>query len=531
MPRMGITAYDLLISCPGDVVQFLDIIRECIDSFNRTIGRVNNAEIVARHWSTDSYPQSGDRAQEVLNKQFVRECDAAVALFWTKFGTPTDKYGSGTEEEIEEMLSAGKQVFTYFLNMPVDPSTIDMEQYERVKSFKKRYEDGNEKRGTYAVVKDENELRKEFTNHLAMHFLPLFVGEKPQLEKKASPILKIKDAKLMDDAQAIIRTSCFAECKLVNEKKENCIIKLRELQTGYLSSRDIKESDCKAGSPFVNNELKKLMENTTLTSTKVSDADIPEKWKETITEFALENNISLDSRFWNVGNLKKKTSLVVPFYSNGTSFDGSEEEKHRYDAIQELYWDIIEYQEYKQFFMRIDQQNLVELVVANDGDTFDEDIDIKLIIKKGNILHQNDIPIPGINVIEEILQMNFLEFVYEIKTSDTIDSYTGYPLQKPNLDYQVPDLFGRTSVQDEYKKHKDQFENELERIFCYQHYVKEECDILTFHIGYLKHNTAIAFPSALVFRNVPDEIEYEISSKFVPNVIKGKIKTVKENID
>ena len=94
----------------------------------------------------------------------------------------------------------------------------------------------------------------------------------------------------------------------------------------------------------------------------------------------------------------------------------------------------------------------------------------------------------------------------------------------------MPDLFGRTSVQDEYKKHKDQFENELERIFCYQHYVKEECDILTFHIGYLKHNTAIAFPSALVFRNVPDEIEYEISSKFVPNVIKGKIKTV-EYID
>lgn len=46
---------------------------------------------------------------------------------------------------------------------------------------------------------------------------------------------------------------------------------------------------------------------------------------------------------------------------------------HRYYAIQELYWVISEYQEYKQFFMRIDQQNLVELVVANDGDTFDEE--------------------------------------------------------------------------------------------------------------------------------------------------------------
>ena len=34
MPRVGITAYDLLISCPGDVNQFTDIIRECVGNFN-----------------------------------------------------------------------------------------------------------------------------------------------------------------------------------------------------------------------------------------------------------------------------------------------------------------------------------------------------------------------------------------------------------------------------------------------------------------------------------------------------------------
>ena len=96
MPRVGITAYDLLISCPGDVNGFIDIIRECVDNFNRVYGNINNMEIATKHWSTDSYPQSGDKPQELLNKQFVRECDAAVAIFWTKFGTPTDKYGSGT---------------------------------------------------------------------------------------------------------------------------------------------------------------------------------------------------------------------------------------------------------------------------------------------------------------------------------------------------------------------------------------------------------------------------------------------------
>ena len=101
-----------------------------------------------------------------MNKQFVRECDAAVVIFWTKFGTPTDKYGSGTEEEIEEMLSSNKQVFMYFLDAPINPSNVDMEQYKKVQAFKEKYKD----RGIYFIVKDEHELRQLFTNYLGMHF-------------------------------------------------------------------------------------------------------------------------------------------------------------------------------------------------------------------------------------------------------------------------------------------------------------------------------------------------------------------------
>lgn len=526
MPRMGITAYDLLISCPGDVVQFVDVIRECVDNFNRTIGKVNNAEIVARHWSTDSYPQSGDRAQELLNKQFVRDCDAAVALFWTKFGTPTDKYGSGTEEEIEEMLSAGKQVFMYFLNMPVDPSTIDIKQYEKVKDFKKKYEDGNERRGIYAVVKDENELRKEFTNHLAMHFLPLFVGEKVQFEKKVVPILKVKDATLMSDDQAVVRNSNFSDCKLVNEKKKEIITEISLLQTDYLPFRDKKEHENKKESSIVNSDLKELLANVKLSSL---DEDIPETWRSTITEFAVENSIVLEPQFWNVGNLKKATTLVVPYLGGGSKLDGNEEEIKRYEAMRELYWKILEYREYKEFFKYIDQQNFVDFVVTNIGKTFDEDIDVKLIIKRGCVITQKEIPIPGINIMEDILKMNFLEYVYEIEASDTIDSYTDNQFQTSYVNYKSPNIYINRTAQDEYEDQQEEYEDELERIFCYQHFIKNEQDIFVFHISYLKHNTSVAFPSVLVFKEVPEFIEYEITSKFVPEVIKGKIKIVREN--
>lgn len=114
MPRKGVTIYDLLLSCPGDVTDYLEIIKESVESFNRTFGNLNNIEVVTKHWSTNSYPESGDKPQELLNKQFVRDCDAAVAVFWTRFGTPTDKYGSGTEEEIEEMLLAKNRYLCIF---------------------------------------------------------------------------------------------------------------------------------------------------------------------------------------------------------------------------------------------------------------------------------------------------------------------------------------------------------------------------------------------------------------------------------
>src|SRR5699024_2391388 len=99
-----ITQYSILISCPGDVQEELNVIKQVIENFNKTIGEANNVSLAVKHWSTHVYPESGGKPQELINKQMVLDCDAAVAVFWTRFGTPTDSYGSGTEEEIELLL-------------------------------------------------------------------------------------------------------------------------------------------------------------------------------------------------------------------------------------------------------------------------------------------------------------------------------------------------------------------------------------------------------------------------------------------
>lgn len=529
MPRRGITAYDLLISCPGDVNEFIDVIRDCIDNFNRILGSVNNMEVVAKHWSTDSYPQSGGKPQELLNQQFVRECDAAVALFWTKFGTPTDKYGSGTEEEIEEMLSFNKQVFMYFFDKPVNPSSIDMDQYKKVEEFKTKYKD----RGIYSVVKDEQELRQQFTNHLAMYFLPIIMkdrGESVSFEKKSIPILKVRDINSEDESVAILQYTAFSECKLVKDKAQNIIDKILSIQKESLPKREGMDVKISEEVSIVDSQVDftPILETKNYMLGKLLDVDIPDTWKGEITEFADKNGVELEEQFWNLGNLKRSEMVLASLFNDGLILEGTAKEKERYKTVEKLYWDILEYKEYISFFSSVDQNGYVELVVTNIGSTFDEDVDVKIHIKKKCICKEKEIAVPGINIIEEIMKMQFCEYVFQIKCDDTIDKYNGYP--KKIFDYapiDIPRPFNGKSVQEEYNENKEEYVNGLEDIFCYKYYEKAEEDILAFHIDYLKHNTAMAFPSVLIFKDVPETVNYEISSKHIPDIIKGTIQIKK----
>ncbi|CAN7268125.1 hypothetical protein [Rossellomorea sp. LjRoot5] len=531
MPRIGITAYDLLISCPGDVLDYLDVIKESVESFNRMYGVLNNIEVVTKHWSTDSYPQSGDKPQELLNKQFVRDCDAAIAIFWTKFGTPTEKYGSGTEEEIEEMFSVGKQVFMYFLDAPINPSKVDMNQYHKILDFREKYKD----RGVYAVIKDKHELQRQFTNHLALHFLPLVSGEKSTTNEKLKPIMQVKDINTLSEKNYSLYRSNLCDSKFINDKKEDILKKIKVLKNTGLPGRvvvDSKESEDTLKEPpsyLKNIDFQKLMGNINKVSGTMNDADISDNWKSTIKDFAEKNEIRLDDDFWNVGDLKKQNSqFKLPFGNSGPSFEGTEEEKERYTLLEELYWDVRTYNEYNEYFNHIDEISVAKLAISNVGNSYDEDIDVKLILPKGYILKHSDLPYPGINIINELLEMRFIDFIFSIEESDTVEKYGYYPIRPPFKDMGMIDPFNQISASEEYESDKEEYRKSLESLFLYRVFENEDNDILTFHIEYLKHNTSMSFPSVLMFKDTPSYIEYEISSKHVPEVLKGKLEFKQE---
>jgi hypothetical protein len=75
-------------------------------------------------WRTHAHPEVGTRPQELINRQALDAADVVVGIFWSRFGTPTGKAESGTEEDIRRSIAAGKKVMLCFSDRPIPPSKI-----------------------------------------------------------------------------------------------------------------------------------------------------------------------------------------------------------------------------------------------------------------------------------------------------------------------------------------------------------------------------------------------------------------------
>lgn len=522
MPRMGITAYDLLLSCPGDVLEYIDIIREEVANFNRVFGILNNIDVVVKHWSTDSYPEAGDKPQKLLNEQFILDCDVVVAIFWSRFGTPTDKYQSGTEEEIEEMINKGKQVFLYFLDKPIALSEINLEQYNKVCNFKEKYE---KDKGLYSVVHNEHELRKQFFNHLSLYFLKLVTGNNNATSIVNKPDLKIECLKVKENK---VYYSQYKESEFCRNKEKEIYAIIEQIDNITITSNYIKTKNDKVEDDNSSVNIDTIQQNANISQIKnyfiqsSKKANI-EKEKKEILKYFVEKNITVTNGFWDLGSLSIHKSVITLPYSNGESLEGTIEEEEKYKLIQKLYWTILDYSSYEEYFGEVDKMATINLTISNNGATFDEDIDIKIIVESGVIYKLDDFPIPESNIIEEVNNMNIVNLFFEADESDTIEKYSGYP-----IDIEIPQVpiiaypYGE-SIQDKIERNQSKYNDKLEKIFCYKYFNNENQDILTFNIQYLKQNTTMHFPSSLVFKKVPKFIECEVRSKFTSNIIRFKI--------
>ena len=130
------TVIPIMIASPGDVADERELIRKAIHDWNDVNAESTHTILSAVGWDTHSSPEIGIRPQELINKRILKNCDLLIGVFWTRLGTPTGEFSSGTVEEIENHLTAGKPAMIYFSSKPAAPESINPEQYRKVQEFR-----------------------------------------------------------------------------------------------------------------------------------------------------------------------------------------------------------------------------------------------------------------------------------------------------------------------------------------------------------------------------------------------------------
>jgi hypothetical protein len=154
----------ILIASPSDVVNERKAIPEVLHAWNAANAEDRRGVALPVMWETHAAPMMGDRPQAIINKQFVETCDVLIGAFWTRIGTHTGVAESGTVEEIEEFIRAGKPVMLYFSTAPVAPDSIDPTQYQQLVEFKRRCMTG----GYVESYESIAELKEKLLRQLAV---------------------------------------------------------------------------------------------------------------------------------------------------------------------------------------------------------------------------------------------------------------------------------------------------------------------------------------------------------------------------
>ncbi|HKH46319.1 MAG TPA: DUF4062 domain-containing protein [Thermoanaerobaculia bacterium] len=169
-----LTPIRIFVSSPGDVPAERQAIKEVARRLNDTLAKSQGFILDVLTWEDRVIPFAGKRPQEVVNEQ-IGPYDLFIGIMWSRFGTPTERFGSGTEEEFrlayEWWTQKGKpKILFYFCSTPPRLTKEHIAQYGKVLEFKSELSAANlicEYEGSQSF---EDLVRDHLTQHLANLF-------------------------------------------------------------------------------------------------------------------------------------------------------------------------------------------------------------------------------------------------------------------------------------------------------------------------------------------------------------------------
>jgi hypothetical protein len=100
-----VTLLKVFIASPGDVAEERGMAESVVQELNRTLCKALCLRLELLRWETDTFPGLGSDSQAVINEQIAEDFDIFVGILWSRFGTPTPRAESGTEEEFNRAVA------------------------------------------------------------------------------------------------------------------------------------------------------------------------------------------------------------------------------------------------------------------------------------------------------------------------------------------------------------------------------------------------------------------------------------------
>jgi hypothetical protein len=132
----------VFVASPSDLEEERGRLEDHIRELNLTWSKTFGVRLELVRWETHAFPGAGVDAQDVINRELGDDHDLFIGMMWGRFGSPTGRAESGTEEEFLRAKArfdadpSALQIMFYFKDAPLPPSKIDPEQLAKVQSFR-----------------------------------------------------------------------------------------------------------------------------------------------------------------------------------------------------------------------------------------------------------------------------------------------------------------------------------------------------------------------------------------------------------
>ena len=171
--KLNVEIFKCFIASPSDTEEERAIVDTVFSKINKTLGEHLGFRAEPKKWEDNARPSFGTDGQDVINTQVLHDYKIFIGIMWNKFGTPTPRAGSGTEEEFDQAYTRFRdkedvEIMLYFNDQPEPSSSLDLDQVQKIRDFKIKARDLGALTAKYNGVSD---FETKLTQHLSEYFI------------------------------------------------------------------------------------------------------------------------------------------------------------------------------------------------------------------------------------------------------------------------------------------------------------------------------------------------------------------------